>query len=33
MFVEEHGEMVDLPDDTFKDSGTSVRTVLVTLRK
>lgn len=32
-FVEKSGELEDLPDDTFKSSGTSVRTVLVTLRK
>lgn len=31
--VESYGEIEDLPDDTFKESGTSVRTVLVTLRK
>ncbi len=31
--VDEHGEMEDLPEDTFKDQGTGVRTVLVTLRK
>lgn len=33
-FVEAHGGTIeDLPDDTFKASGTSVRTVLVTVRK
>ena len=32
-FVEGCGEIADLPDDSFKASGTSVRTVLVTMRK
>jgi 16S rRNA A1518/A1519 N6-dimethyltransferase RsmA/KsgA/DIM1 with predicted DNA glycosylase/AP lyase activity len=32
-FVEEHGEMEDLPEDSFASSGTNVRTVLVTLDK
>lgn len=33
-FVERYGGTIeDLPDDSFKSSGTSVRTVLVTLRK
>jgi predicted RNA methylase len=31
--IEEHGEKEDLPDGTFSESGTNVRTVLVTLRK
>ena len=31
--VEEHGEMEDLPEDAFESSGTSVRTVIVTLNK
>jgi len=31
--IDEHGSMEDLPDDTFKAQGTSVRTVLITLRK
>lgn len=31
--IEKYGEIEDLPEDTFKESGTSVRTVLVTLRK
>jgi predicted RNA methylase len=33
LLVAEHGEIQDLPDDTFKDQGTGVRTVLVTLQK
>ncbi len=32
-FVEENGEFENLPDGTFKEAGTNVRTVLVTLRK
>lgn len=32
-FVEENGEYEKLPDGTFKESGTNVSTVLVTLRK
>lgn len=31
--IEIYGTMEDLPDDTFKAQGTSVRTVLITLRK
>jgi hypothetical protein len=31
--VDDHGEMEDLPDGTFLENGTGVRTVLVVLRK